>query len=369
MKFDLIEKLTPLNLNILDILLDPNNPRFAEIENNNAQVSEHRFAEEKVQNNTFNKMKNNFDVNILTNTIKELGFLPIDKIIVREWPFSGQENKKYVVIEGNRRVTALKSLLEQNENAAIDLTTEQIENYSKIEVLILDVENGTSLLNTLIPGLRHVSGIKDWGPYQKAKLIHQLREDEHFTAQEAAESLGLSVLKANNLYRSFKLFIQMSDNEEYGDEIETKMFSFAEEAMKKKILKDWFEWDDEEKEIGNTGNLTLFLSLFISKDDSVLPKLSRAIDVRDFGRIMESGNKNIISLFFSPGGSLPQALARIDSELADTHWKERITQSVQALENLSQKTLLNATDDDVKTIQLLQEQINTTLETIEKLKK
>jgi hypothetical protein len=46
-----------------------------------------------------------------------------------------------------------------------------------------------------------VSGIKEWGAYQKAKAVFELRESG-MTPQAAAQSLGLSTRNANQLWRS-----------------------------------------------------------------------------------------------------------------------------------------------------------------------
>jgi ParB-like nuclease family protein len=102
--------LSPIKLRLNDLLLDPNNPRFSELGDVLNPIPEGRFADEKVQANTFEKMKDPlFDVAELRDTIKTIGFLPMDRIVVRPWKGSGSA-QKFVVIEGNRRVTALRWL-------------------------------------------------------------------------------------------------------------------------------------------------------------------------------------------------------------------------------------------------------------------
>lgn len=97
--------LTPIDTKLDDLLLDPNNPRFSELGEQLNPVPEGRFADEKVQASTLDKMKTPlFDVAELRDTIKTIGFLPMDRIVVRKWkgqPLDGRS--RYVVIEGNRR--------------------------------------------------------------------------------------------------------------------------------------------------------------------------------------------------------------------------------------------------------------------------
>ena len=78
--------LEPISVHLDDLLLDANNPRFAELGEELDSVPEARFAEPKVQAATFDRMKSpRFEVTELRDTIKTLGFLPMDRIVVRLW--------------------------------------------------------------------------------------------------------------------------------------------------------------------------------------------------------------------------------------------------------------------------------------------
>jgi len=78
--------LTPIDTKIESLLLDPNNPRFSELGAELNPVPEGRFADDKVQASTLEKMKTPiFDVSELRDTIKTIGFLPMDRVVVREW--------------------------------------------------------------------------------------------------------------------------------------------------------------------------------------------------------------------------------------------------------------------------------------------
>ena len=127
--------LSPVKVKLNDLLLDPNNPRFAELGEESSPVPESRFAELKVQQAAFEKMRNpQFAVSELRDTIRELGFLPMDRLVVRKWRDSATTEPKYVVVEGNRRVTALKWLIFQYEEGKVQLTLEQLANYQEFEV-------------------------------------------------------------------------------------------------------------------------------------------------------------------------------------------------------------------------------------------
>ena len=46
-------------------------------------------------------------------------------------------------------------------------------------------------------GIRHVGGIKQWGGYQRAKLIADLRDEHDLEPGDIAEKLALSVVEVN----------------------------------------------------------------------------------------------------------------------------------------------------------------------------
>ena len=118
-----------------------------------------------------------FDILELKDTIKTIGYLPMDRIVVRKWKGKPKDGRqKFVIIEGNRRISALKWLLQLHEIGKETFNAEQLKNYKEIEALVLDdnIAPNTALL--ILPGLRHISGIKEWGPYQKAKAVFELRK-------------------------------------------------------------------------------------------------------------------------------------------------------------------------------------------------
>ncbi|MGH8611939.1 MAG: hypothetical protein ACREYF_07820 [Gammaproteobacteria bacterium] len=227
--------LSPITVHIDQLLLDPNNPRFAELGEELRPIPEARFAEPNVQQATFQRMQTpTFDVQELRDTIKTLGFLPMDRLVVRKWqgPQSNGEDK-YVVIEGNRRVTAIRWLLQLHADRKETLSEDQLGHMQKFECLLLDHAMAPEHTHIVLPGLRHVSGIKEWGPYQKAKAVYSLRQSG-MSPQEVAQSFGLSTRAANTAYRCFMALEQMKSDEEYGEYAEPKMYSYFEELFKRR---------------------------------------------------------------------------------------------------------------------------------------
>lgn len=358
----LSSSLTPIQLTLNQLLLDPNNPRFSELGEGLNPIQENRFAEEKVQAATRDKMRSPiFDVTELKDTIKTVGFLPMDRIVVRRWKGKSPDGTdRYVVIEGNRRVTALKWLIDLHANAKETFSDEQLENFENLNALLLDETIAPESATLILPGLRHVSGIKEWGPYQKAKAVHALRRSG-LSPQEAAQSLGLSTRAANASYRCFLALEQMKGDEEFGEYAVPKMYSYFEEAFKRPDVKSWLEWDDGEEGFVNEEHLKEFYSWMVPpvdrEDES--PRLPEAKSVRDLGTIIK--DEQALNVFRSTDGSLARALAKYEVDHPE-QWFPKVVAAANAIKSLTPDMLRKMDEPSLAALEELKATITQTLQ-------
>ena len=354
----LANALSPITVSLDDLLLDPNNPRFSELGEGYNEVPESRFGDEKVQKNAFEKMRNAaFDVSELRDTIKTLGFLPMDRLVVRKVATSN--GIKYVVIEGNRRVTALKWLMQLHEVGKETFDDAQLANLTNLECLLLDDQVAPAAASLILPGLRHVSGIKEWGPYQKAKAIYALRQTG-MSPQEAAQSLGLSTRSANNAYRCFLALEGMKNDEEFGEFVEPNMYSYFEEVFKKPTVKNWLEWSDEQEAFIQKDKLNEFYSWVVppSPEDGGNHKLPQARSVRELADIIT--DDNALAVLRSSDGNLSRAIARFEVDHPED-WYPKITAASAALKTLTPKMLREMDDVTLESLKDLKLQIEQSL--------
>ena len=358
--------LSPIKLNLSQLLLDPNNPRFSELGELLNSIPEGRFAEEKVQQNTYEKMRNQmFDVVELRDTIKAIGFLPMDRIVVREWKVKNVPIR-YVVIEGNRRVTALKWLLDLHESGKETFSADRICNYTELECLLLDDKRASSSATLILPGLRHVSGIKEWGPYQKAKAVHALRSNG-LSPQEAAQSLGLSTRAANASYRCFVALERMVEDEEFGEFAEPRMYSYFEEIFKRPKVRTWLEWSDEHERFCNTERINEFYGWMLPSGDdgAITPKLPESKSVRELSEILD--DDSALNTLRTPEGTLSRALARYQVDHPED-WYPKILAAETALKALTADMLRAMDDATIDKLKELSRRISQALGDREKLK-
>ena len=111
----------------------------------------------------------------LIASISANGFFPGEAVVVTE---SEEHDDKYIVLEGNRRLTAL--ILLQDEQLAQSVSQSVGEAVRRsdtrpTEVPAYEVDNREEALQYL--GFRHVSGVQRWDPLAKARYLEILYQE------------------------------------------------------------------------------------------------------------------------------------------------------------------------------------------------
>ena len=131
------------------------------------------------------KGENSIHIKDLLESFKGNGYLKIDNVIVRQI----EGKNAYLVVEGNRRVATLK-VLEGLYEDGLDIGRLNPGIFQKMDVVLYHVEDREY---EILMGLRHVSGIKEWGDYEQSELISNLARKHKMSPKDISESLGLTV--------------------------------------------------------------------------------------------------------------------------------------------------------------------------------
>jgi hypothetical protein len=116
------------------------------------------------------------------------------------------------VVEGNRRLTALKVLTEPALRTSLPSAKEWARVARKAQVpdeVPVVVASKESDIWPII-GYRHISGIEPWGPYAKAQFIAS-RVDAEVSWEQVAVLVGESETSVRSHYRNFKINEQARD--------------------------------------------------------------------------------------------------------------------------------------------------------------
>ncbi len=167
-----------ITVNLDQLLFDPDNPRLPE-------------GISSSQDDIFDYIVHSIQVTDLYDAILSGGFIKGDPIIVREAP---EKTGHYFVIEGNRRLAALKLISGERSSKnplspAITNVPEDIADSIK-EVLVEIGWESNALRNYL--GYKHVTSSKEWSPEAKARfvLFHSNGKLDNESLSKFAKQLG-----------------------------------------------------------------------------------------------------------------------------------------------------------------------------------
>lgn len=231
-------------------------------------------------------------------SIAETGYSDAEPLLV-----VGDSSGNYTVVEGNRRLAALKLL---NNPELTKVRIQSIKdvilnaNYTPNEIPCILYSKREDVLDYL--GYRHITGVKDWGALEKARYLDQLYQI-HIVDTPAdkiyaklAKMIGSRADYVLKLHTALKLYNKANENAYYGADIKEEDISFS-----------WLT-----TALGYNG-ITNFIGL--SSSSSSLENLN------------EENFKKIFTWMFYPGKTVIKESRQI-SELA------KITESSAAMERL-----------------------------------
>ena len=241
------------------LLLDPNNYRFIDRPDYKF-VPDGMLADDRVQQrtSTFIAGKNNENIKDLIVSFTNNGYLDIDQIQVKA------VNDKFLVLEGNRRITTLKYLYEEFKKGN-DVGVLKESDFKSVQIVEIIGEDASNHLITM--GLHHISGKKRWNAVNEAQLLRDLMVKHHKAEIEICESLGITKEKLRRSVRTLAL-IEQYKNSDFGDQFETGMYSIFEAVISKVSMKQWIGWDDTNYFAGQSENLDRFFSWISQTEES-----------------------------------------------------------------------------------------------------
>lgn len=162
-------------------------------------------------------------------SIAETGYSDAEPLLVVRNP-----NGNYTVVEGNRRLAALKIL---NNPELTKLRVQTINevisnaNYKPVEIPCILYSKREDVLDYL--GYRHITGVKDWGALEKARYLDQLYQihivdtDASSIYPKLAKMIGSRSDYVSRLHTALKLYDKANDNAYYGADIKEEDISFS----------------------------------------------------------------------------------------------------------------------------------------------
>ncbi len=248
------------NVHLRDLFLDPNNYRLIN-EPEYVEVAEAEIGDKLVQKRTFRLLagERNRNVRDLIESFKANGYLPVDQIQVRE-----MESGKYVVVEGNRRIAALKFLESAYADKVIDLGKLESAIFKRVPVVLY--EDGDEMHYLTLMALKHISGNKKWAEWNQTKLLEKMHKAHGLEEDEICRRIGITKVELRRSLRALSFSRQYQESD-YGDQFEESKFAMFREAVRTASLKAWLGWDDSTYTAENPENRELFFSWLSREPD------------------------------------------------------------------------------------------------------
>lgn len=274
-------QINALKISADQLLLDPNNYRFLDIEGYKPVTQRSRFPEKGVQEKAIQTLQTNgsFELGALRDSILSNGFVPFEQIVVEGFDDT-QDSPLYVVVEGNRRTAAIKTLLRDHDAGAITIPPDVMVTLQNIPVVeIVGSEAERKRYQKTLMAIRHVAGIREWGAYQQAKLIVEMYDNEEHAFAPVAQRVGISSREVARRYRAYKALQQMEEDDEFGEHAEPRLYSFFHEAVSQPKVRDWLKWSDDSYKSEDANARRVFYELLSPRfvdDKREEPKLQNA---------------------------------------------------------------------------------------------
>lgn len=269
-----------------DLFLDPTNPRLGR-----------RIASKSLKQEQILDVMKDWSPEELATSFLESGFWPQEAlIVVKEVIYRKQS---LVVVEGNRRLAALKLLKDAIEGNPKSAKWKDLAAGSKLpngffdEIPYIEVNDRADVSAYL--GFRHVTGIKEWKPAEKAEYIAKLIEEEGLTYDEVRKKIGSKVPAVRQHYIAYRLLLQMDEENEIDmDYVEVK-FSVLYLSLRTQGVQSYLGIDMQsapakaKKPVDKKNvNRLVNYATWLFGNSKVTPLFNDSRYVDEFGKVLES---------------------------------------------------------------------------------
>lgn len=216
----------------IDLDFDPQNPRFYRLNNvtTDEAVIEEMLDDEGAQD--------------LMASIGQKGYFDGEPLLVT------QENGRMIVVEGNRRLAAVKLLNREFEpparrRASVEILRQEAVVAAPHELPCIEYPSRKDVMRYL--GYRHITGIKEWDSLSKARYLSDIRREFYPDLDQAeqmkslARDIGSRTDYVAQLLTALGLYITAENAKFFDLPMAAKdvEFSYLTTALNYKKITDW----------------------------------------------------------------------------------------------------------------------------------
>lgn len=258
-----------------ELFLDPKNPRLADTVHTGTQAS------------ILKVMEREFDLQPLIDSMYRSGFFWEEPLVAVREPLAELKGKKVLhVIEGNRRLAALKMILSNPDRFPDAKARGRLK---KVPV----IERGERKETLAFVGFRHITGIVPWEAAAKAQYAHGLVKGGH-SLEEIAQLIGDKTRDIARWVRTQSLLDYAHEQGLREDDAEKSFyFSYLLTSTDAPATKRWLQMESNEASgLVTTVNAErlkkLWLWLYGSKLSEISPVIPESRQIHKLNRIIAS---------------------------------------------------------------------------------
>lgn len=268
--------------------LDPKNPRLGQ-----------EIVQSKLSQPELLDVMKDWSLEEIAVSFAESGYWVQEAVVAVEEKIDSA--KHLVVVEGNRRLAALKLLAQARAGDAAPSRWKEIARaipagrWKKLEERVPFIRADSRADVDAFLGFRHVTGIKEWDPPQKAEFIAHLIDDLGLDYDAVRRRIGSKTPTVRQNYIAHRILRQMSDVEEISLKHVEERFSVLYLSLRTAGVQTYLAVDTEasvakaKAPVPRSKRKQLInFARWLFGDDETEPVVtdSRQIDV--FGSVLES---------------------------------------------------------------------------------
>lgn len=197
------DRLVPDDIRTDDLLLDPKNPRLADLD----------LDEPLSQDTIIQALWSKMAVDEVALSIAENGFYRHEPL------YAAKEDGKLYIVEGNRRLAAVKLLRDDQLQRRIKATSLPTvapvakKNLDTLPVIVCRRDQVWAFL-----GFKHINGPQAWESYPKAHYIARVHDDIGVPLEEIARKIGDKHSTVARLYDALMVLEQAEEKDAFDRE-------------------------------------------------------------------------------------------------------------------------------------------------------
>lgn len=313
-----------------DLYLDPMNPRLGR--NNTGRTV--------TQDIVLDLMRDWKLEELAVSYLESGGYWPQEAMLVTKEKLYGKT--RLVVVEGNRRLAALIYLHDAVRGEKVDRKWKDIARNKRAPAGLFTkipyIEVGAREDVEAFLGFRHVTGIKQWDPAEKAEYIAKLIEERGHSYVEVMRMIGSKTSHVRQNYISYKMLLQIENSVDIvpmtkvEDRFSVMFLSLRTRGVQKYLSIDIEADPKSARKPVPPSHLKALrnFALWLFGTEDRRPLVSDSRDIDDFGIILES-KKAIDYLerqespkfdvaFRTAGGDEAQVIREIDGAADKLEW-------------------------------------------------